>query len=379
MLALAATLKNVGLGASPWVAGGRDYGFDSITVNDLTRILAVDNPSARIEKIAVQPVSAGTTDRARLALSWNAAGRDAGLPSTLFAKGTASTLSSRIIVSTFGLSDYEARFYNQIYPTVSELTLTPYIARSGRGGRFLIVMEDLSIDDRVHFFHASEDAPLAHVENIIDSLATLHGRFWDSPRFRTDLKWVTPYTGRAGNSLAQPTLRLVTKKFLRDHPDLPESVRRLTQLYVDNRNAFDRVWERLPATLTHGDPHLGNTFTRADGSSGFYDWQVIHKMSGFRDIAYFLGASVPTELRRTHEKDLLNRYRDKLDESGGEAPSFAEAFDTYRLLVMESWIATYTTTAIGGMQEKEATDRAMARCIAALVDLDTEAALRAAI
>ncbi len=379
MLAAATTIKNLTLGASPWVVGGRGFQFESITADELTEVLGVGQSDARIESISVEPVSAGTTDRARLALRWNSAGRQAGLPSSLFAKGTATTLSSRIIVSTFGLSDYETRFYNQVYPAVSELTLKPYLARSGRGGRFLIVMEDISAQDQVRFFHASEDAPLTHVENVIDGLATLHGRFWNSPRFTTDLKWLTPYTGRAGNALAHPTLRLATKKFLKDDHELPETVRRLTRFYVDNRTAFDRVYEALPATFTHGDPHLGNTFQRADGTSGFYDWQVVHKMSGFRDFAYFMGGSVPADLRRAHENDLLSRYLDRLAGSGGVAPPFAEAFDTYRLLAMESWIATYTTLAIGGMQDQEATDRAMARCIAALVDLDTEGALRAAI
>jgi hypothetical protein len=379
MLAVATTIKNVALGAAPWVVGGRDYSFEAITAQELTALLSSPESGARIESICVQPASTGTTDRARLSLTWNAAGTDADLPSRLFAKGTASTLSSRIIGSTFGLSDYEARFYTQVYPAVSELTLTPYIARSGRGGRFLIVMEDLSADAGVHFFDAGEQAPLAHVENVIDGLAKLHGTFWNSPRFNTDLKWLTPYTGRPGNVLAQPTLRLATKKFLREHPDLPGTVHRLTQFYIDNRQKFDRVWQALPATLTHGDPHLGNTFSRADGTSGFYDWQVIHKMSGFRDFAYFMGASVPTELRQAHEKDLLSRYLDRLVEAGGEAPSLAEAFDIYRLLTMESWIAVYATAAIGGMQEAEITDRAMARCVTALLDLDTEAALRDAI
>jgi hypothetical protein len=379
MLEVAGTIKDLALGVSPWVAGERNFRFDAITATELTKAVAADVPGAQVESVSVERVSKGTSDRVRLALTWNKAGQEAGLPISLFAKGTATTLTSRMMLSAFGLNEYETRFYNQIYPEVAEMTVPMYIARSGRGGRYLVVMEDIAVDEGVHFFHAGEDAPLSHVEGTIDNLAKLHGKFWRSPRFDRDLKWLTPYTGRKGHVFAHPTLSLATKKFLRQHPDLPPTVRRLTQFYVDNRAAMDRAYESLPATLTHGDPHLGNTFTRADGTSGIYDWQIIHKMNGIRDFAYHMGHSVPTQLRRTEEKNLLSRYLDRLAEAGGEAPSFAEAFDIYRMLAMESWIATYTTIAIGGMQEDHVMERTMDRCVTTLVDLDTEAALRAAV
>jgi Phosphotransferase enzyme family len=379
MFDVASTVKDLALGVSPWVPGQRHFRFEDLSADEFTEVLGARRPGARVDNVAVERVSRGTTDRARLALTWNAAGVAAGLPTALFAKGTPTTPSSRILVSTFGLNDYETNFYTQVYPSVPELTMTPIIARTGSGGRYLIVMEDLAADERAHFFTAAEDAPLSHTEGVIDGLATLHGRFWNSPRFVTDLKWLTPYNGRKGHALAHPTLKLATTKYLRQHPDLPPTVRRLTEFYIRNRTAMDRAYEALPQTFTHGDPHLGNTFTRADGTSGIYDWQIVHKMNGLRDVAYHLGHSVPTEIRRAQEKNLLGRYLDGLAAAGGEAPSMAEAFDTYRMLLMEAWISVYTTVAIGGMQEKAVTDSATERCVAAMVDLDTEAALRAVI
>jgi hypothetical protein len=106
MLAAATTIKDVALGAAPWVVGGRNFRFDAITPDDLTAVLPVGQSGAQVKGISIEPVSTGTTDRVRLSLTWNREGQQAGLPSSLFAKGTPSTLSSRIIVSTFGLSDY---------------------------------------------------------------------------------------------------------------------------------------------------------------------------------------------------------------------------------------------------------------------------------
>ena len=142
------------------------------------------------------------------------------------------------------------------------------------------------------------------------------------------------------------------KRFVAQDREVPEAVRNLTKMYVQNQSQLVKVWESMPQTLCHGDTHLGNTFSNPDGTAGIYDWQVFHKMNGLRDVAYFLTHSIPTELRRAEEKNLLGRYLGGLAESGAgnDAPSLAEAFDTYRLLSVDGWIAIVFTLAAGGMQ-----------------------------
>jgi aminoglycoside phosphotransferase (APT) family kinase protein len=162
--------------------------------------------------------------------------------------------------------------------------------------------------------------------------------------------------------------------------DVPDTVRRATRLYVDNRAALDRAWAALPPTLLHGDCHLGNTYRRPDGSAGIYDWQNLHRMNGLRDFAYLLTASVPTALRQKAERDLLARYLGTLADAGAgaETPTADAAFDTYRLLAIDGWISAFATAAIGGMQD-DVIETSLQRAMQTLVDLDTEAALRAAI
>lgn len=382
MLSTITTVRDAVLGASPWTPGQSRYGLDSLRPEEFTAALATATPGARVDGLRVEIDSRGTTDRARIHLDWNAAGREAGLPATAFAKGTPSQLASRVIVSGFACHTYETRFFEQIRPSVADLTIAPYVARSGAGGRYVLAFEDLALrPGGVRFYDADDEAPKRHAEAVVELLATLHGRFWRSPRFATDLAWLQTYAGRPGGSFMKRFFTWSERRFMAQDRVVPEPVRRLTKTYVQNQDTLTRVWEAMPQTLCHGDCHLGNTYGNADGSAGIYDWQVFHRMNGLRDFAYFLMHSIPTDLRRAEEKNLLERYLQVLADSGAGAdvPSFAEAWDTYRLLTVDGWIAIVFTLAAGGMQPDDRMEVTAVRAINTLMDLNVEEAIRAAV
>lgn len=374
-----AAARDMGLGMAPWVPGHRGFGLSSLTTEELGAAIGRGVPGARLLSHEVVIDSRGTTDRARLMLEWNRTGVDAGLPASAFAKGTSSQVAPRAIVSAFGCHTYETRFFDQIHPEVADLTIRPYVARSGAGGRYVIAFEDLALRGDVTFYDADDEAPKEHAEAVVDLLARLHGRFWRSPRFESDLGWLKTYSGRPGYPFMRRMFSWSEKRFMKQDREVPDPVRRLTKTYVDNQDVFVRVWESMPVTLCHGDTHLGNTFAQADGTAGIYDWQVFHKMNGLRDIAYFLMHSIPTELRRAEEENLLRRYLAGLAEAGAgaEVPSFDEAFDRYRLLTIDGWIAIVFTLAAGGMQPDDRMEVTAVRAINTLTDLDVEKAIDA--
>jgi thiamine kinase-like enzyme len=382
MLNALAAIKDTALGASPWVPGHGLFGLESLRAEEFTEALATDVPGARVDAIDVEIDSRGTTDRARIHLHWNEPGLAAGLPRSAFAKGTSSQLAPRTIVSAFGCHTYETRFFQQLQPGLADLTITPYISRSGIGGRYVNAFEDLSLrEGGVTFYNADDEAPKEHAEAVIDLLASLHGRFWQSPRFEGDLSWLETYSRRPGGSFMRQLFSWSEKTFMKQDREVPEPVRRLTKAYVENQRRLIEVWESMPQTLCHGDTHLGNTFANADGTAGIYDWQVFHKMNGLRDVAYFLMHSIPTELRRNEEKNLLQRYLDGLGEhgAGDDVPAFEEAFDTYRLLTIDGWIAIVFTLAAGSMQPDDRMEVTAVRAINTLLDLDVEQALTKAL
>lgn len=367
-------------GVAPWVPGQGRYGLDSLTPQDFTTALAGSVPGAAVQGLRVEIDSRGTTDRARIHLEWNEAGRSANLPATAFAKGTSSQVAPRAIVSGFGCHTYETRFFEQIQPSVADLTITPFVRRSGRGGRYVIAFEDLGLrPGGVTFYDADSECPRSHAEQVVELLATLHGRFWESPRFRTDLAWLETYSRRPGGPFMRWLFTWSEKRFMKQDREVPDAVRRLTKRYVENQQALIKVWEAMPVTLAHGDCHLGNTYGTAEGGAGIYDWQVFHKMNGLRDLAYFLMHSIPTELRRAEQENLVRRYLDVLAASGAGsgAPSYAEALDAVRLLAVDGWIAIVFSLAAGGMQPDDRMEVTAERAVASLLDLDTEAAIDA--
>jgi len=369
--ALSAT-RDLALGLAPWVPGHDQYGLDSLKVDEIGRILGGHVPGARVESLRVEIESRGTTDRARLHLRWNEIGRKAGLAESAFAKGTSTTHSSRGVVSAFACHTYESRFYTQIQPQIADLTIRPLVARAGLGGRYVIAFEDLKLRGPVRFYNADDEAPKEHAEAMIDLLAKLHGRFWNSPRFAGDLSWLKTYAQRPGYPFMWALFALSDYKYVARHETLPPVIKKLTRQYVHNQGRFTKIWEAMTPTLCHGDCHLGNTFGNPDGTAGIYDWQVFHKMNGLRDFAYFMMHSIPTPLRRAEERNLLRRYLDGLAEAGAgrEVPSFDEAWEAYRLLIIDGWMAIAFTLAIGGMQP---TDRMLVteqRAVASMLDLD---------
>jgi aminoglycoside phosphotransferase (APT) family kinase protein len=162
-------------------------------------------------------------------------------------------------------------------------------------------------------------------------------------------------------------LRVVVSRLQRAQPErLPAG----TKLLIDNQREFER---RLPAddfTLLHGDPHFGNVYFDGD-TPGFFDWQVLRRGLGLRDLAYFLTVSLPTERRRSDERQLLTRYLDELARRGGPVLDPDESWRRYRLLVAYAFVAAAFTLAAGGLQDDEIASSGLDRASAAMTDLDT--------
>ncbi|QHN29823.1 phosphotransferase [Gordonia amarae] len=374
---VARTLKNIALGASPWAPGQGNYGVGGFTADELTAALASGVPGARVEAVDVHAADAMTTDHAHLALTWNETGRAASLPAKLFTKGTPAAASTRILNSAFGLCQNEVRFYNELYPAVAGITLTPYGARLRSGGRFAIALATLEPHE-ARFFELGSTVPLAHAESVIDALARLHAAYWESPRFAGDLNWLTPYSRQPGWPIGQRVMPLVNRTWLQRRDDVPARIKQLTTRYLKNQNIFDAELESLPPTFCHGDTHAANTFARADGSAGLFDWQQVHKAPGMRDVTYFIGWSLEPELRAASERDLIGRYLDGLRAHGiADAPSLDGAYELHRWLMMIAWNAAWAPLAMYGGDDKTLCTRLLSRFTAALHDLDTAEAVSA--
>lgn len=113
-MSIAATigaLGEVALALSPWAPGPRPRRVAEIDATWLTSTLAAQTPGARVLDVEDRGGTSGTTDRRRLALTWNEAGVDTGLPARVFIKATSPSARNRAMVAALRMAIHEVRFY----------------------------------------------------------------------------------------------------------------------------------------------------------------------------------------------------------------------------------------------------------------------------
>jgi aminoglycoside phosphotransferase (APT) family kinase protein len=161
--------------------------------------------------------------------------------------------------------------------------------------------------------------------------------------------------------------------------EMGTAFRDLAALYTERPVEVAAVLGSGTPTLVHGDAHLGNLFVdeAAGGRPGFFDWAMVWRAGGVRDVAYVLGNSIPTEVRRAGERDWIRRYVDGLA-ANGVMLAYDDAWEQYRVLVAYSWASATSTAAMGSLWQSERIGQGgMRRATATIEDLDTVGAVTA--
>jgi aminoglycoside phosphotransferase (APT) family kinase protein len=343
---------------------------DAITPEWLSLAVSERFPDAHAEAVEIVDAHSGTTGRAALRVRWKA-GCEA--PSALFGKLAPTDPLQRQMVALTDMGRREARFYAALARDMPIRVPAPiwsgWSSAPEGANEYFMLIEDLAAAGCRFPAPGDHDAD-RYAEEMIDTLAALHGHFWASSRFDGDLEWIeAPMRSSYGPLLVEEGLRQFGDR-------MPEAFHALARLYLEHNEAVCDWLDSGPATLLHGDSHSGNTFLDGD-RVGLLDWACVCRGPGLRDVSYFLCNSVPTKLRRERESALLARYLEKLEAAGGEPPSFEEAWRRHRGLATCSWIAATVTAAAGSrMQSVEIGLRAMDRSTKAILDLETPDLLR---
>ena len=307
-----------------------------ITASWLQEVMRRHAPGASLRAIDVVEAHSGTTGRARVALTHD----DPRLPDSVFVKLAPFDVGQRAFVEQQGMGRAEARFYAEIAGEVPVPHPRPWYAAHDDAGRYVMVLEDLVPAGAT--YPTQRDVDASFVERTIDAMAALHARFWGNPRFAADgdLAWVERRSRGYGS--AAPLVGFAVEQL---GAAMPEASRRLSAVYLEGADGVATLLARGTPTLVHGDAHLGNMYAVA-GTPGFLDWAMVSCAPGLRDVAYFLCASVPTDVRRAGEGGFVNRYCRRLRE-GGVAFDADVAWNQYREQLVTGWIAAVVTAAMG--------------------------------
>jgi hypothetical protein len=349
-----------------------------LTPELLTEALYELQPGAAVQGLRVveeahcDTGSASTAGRAVLDLDY-VAGCDRGLPNRV-------VLKTVLIHPGAPSSMYrnEVRFYRYLRPELDvEIPRVFASIFDEESGCFGVVMEDVRLRS-ARFPNATESMTEPQILNVLSQLAGLHSRFWTSPRFSQDLDWLwTPCSGGLYDFLQG-----AGGEFLRYQV---EGNQYKQELLVRLGRSFDEVWKCLwkaqkilasePATLLHGDTHLGNTYILPADRVGLLDWQLMNRGRWSHDVTYIMITALDIEYRRRHEKDLLAYYLDRLRAGGVQAaPEMKDARLLYRQTAIWGFLIGWMITPVENYGE-EILRANLERLTTALEDLETFAAL----
>jgi hypothetical protein len=342
-------------------------GWEAINAEWMTAALAGHFPGATVSDVAVVLRDDGTNRRARLALTYSAGDG----PATVFAKAV-DPEHADLVALTSGLY-HEPRLFSSgvVLPLDHPAVHTAIIDEERRD--FLMIMEDVvarGADPR----DSTRPMTIDQVASGVRGLARLHSQYWgDRVTTHPGLGWVEPFVAFAG--LEYAPLHIAHERL---GDAVPAEIPALSgsELFVDIWARYIATLTTSPQTLLHGDPHIGNTYVLPDDEVGFLDWQMVRRGNWSLDLGYFVQGSLPIEVRRASERELLEEYRAALTLPADEMPTADEIWLRYRASVAHG-LAIWMATLSGGdaWQRPDICLAFAQRYAAAFIDLQTRAAL----
>jgi hypothetical protein len=342
-------------------------GPEAITAEWMTTALASSLPDVEVTRVEVLDRHSGTTGRMRVRLH-HASGSKG--PETVFVKLPPFEESQRRMVAATEMGRREARFYEGLADEVPLRIPKPYFAAHGdEPTEYVMVLEDLEAAGCTFTTRLEAHGEYQGLK-VVEALARLHAHFWDDPRFDGELAWVQPAMRGSFGAM------LIDNARTQFADDFPPVFSELCRLYSENHERVCELLDVGERTLIHGDTHAGNQF--ADGDQvGLYDWAVLSRSPGIRDLSIYLGNSCPAELRRSHQERWIHAYRQVLVDATVDAPTFDVLWERYRRSVVYAWVAATTTASMGSKwQPIEVGMLGTARATDACADLETVEAFR---
>ena len=301
---------------------------EQVTASWLESVLDV-----AIVNVEVKPISEGTGFAGsvyRVHLNYEGSGVE--LPDTFIWKTVSGDERTREFLTTLGAYEREARFYDQLASGL-DLAPRPYFSDfDSDSGAFCLITEDVSYmrpGDQV------EGCTFWEAKAIIQGVSSLHSMFWtERPDERLD--WVPAFDGGSGyfERMHSVAWRQLERSFDHVPRGLIEAANKVAPRVSDIKSRLSQS----PVTLVHGDLRLDNVFlgdSSRRGDINLIDWQAIRLGRGMYDLAYFLSTSVPVELRRLRQDELISIYLESLSLNGVTGYTLEDCNEDFRWALLD--------------------------------------------
>ncbi len=231
----------------------------------------------------------------------------------------------RAVGVRFEMYSREAAFYRTLAKEVAAPLPKIYFSEwEPTQQRSATVMQDMT---RWHWPDQLAGATLQQAECCIDAMAKLGARHWGADL--SEYSWLPD------------TRAPVMQNMIHDYRlCVPVTLQRLADFVSpEARVACERIAQKMdwifaelakpPLVISHFDSRLENFVFVEPGSDkiAIIDWQLVARLRPGWDFAYFMGTSVPEEVRRHWQPGLTRRYLDGL-RAGGVGDYDAAQFST---------------------------------------------------
>lgn len=356
----------------PVTADDIPINYEAITPQWLTTVLCDKHSGAKVLSHRLDTPSDGTSNRNRIFIEYNDTGKKAGLPDTVFCKGT-YRLANRIALGLNGALQREVNFYNKVRPLLSIETPICCFANYNSALNSIIIMRELD-PGMIYCTYRNAEITRARVENQLRVLASFHGKFLEIPELKTAWAIFGTWSELFAN-LDYPDFENACDKGFEMAEEVipPRLFRRRAEIWPATRKSWEHH-DRLPHTLMHGDDHLGNWYITPGGEMGLYDWQTVSRGHWSRDLIYALSTSLTIENRRQWLPELLHYYHDQLQQASGRTIPLDGTLDECRrqlFTVLAFWTITMNPApGMPEMQPRDITLEFLRRISTAIDDLD---------
>lgn len=310
---------------------------DDITTDWLNDMMRASGADVTVESFTRRPMGEGVGMMATLELVDLVYSEGSG-PATVVVKLKAVNEANRAVALAFDIYRREVLFYRDIAEQTSAGTPGVLLAQVDGSENFVLVLEDLSgyrLGDQVDGCHRAD------AEAAVVTLARLHAPFWndvDRPEFEF-VPYETPSVH--GNALRDGSRAGWDPMVAAFGDAVPEFMREVKERFLDAVPALQEWLTTGSSTIVHGDFRMDNLFYgQQPGHQEMMviDWQGCLRSKGVRDVAYLLSQSMPTDARRSDERDLVELWRQTLVDNGVTDYSAEQAWEDYRRAVLALWI-----------------------------------------
>lgn len=280
-----------------------------VTSEWFTDVLRHIGHDARVISFTARQV--GTGQMSRSYIYTLAVDGDETVPRSMVGKFNSTDGATRDIAKVMRCYLGEVGFYRDLAHDLPISTPRCYYADIAPDEvRFVLLLEDMS---PAHQGDQMDGCSLPVARQAIGELAKLHSSTWNDATLEKH-EWL--------NSLARDqagfyeSQRSVTAAFIdrfstRLGPEVIELVRRMAG---DCHNLLDRMHEQ-PTALIHWDYRADNILIddrHEPPSVTTVDWQTLTVGPPTQDLAYFIGASLTEDVRRDHERTLVEDYYNRV-------------------------------------------------------------------